>query len=360
MKKVLISGYFGYGNFGDEAILQVLIDNLTEVGFKKEDITVLSNNPALTSQIHSIQSINRWNFLDYVISVLNNKCVIFTGGLFQDKTSFASLFYYILQILIAGICQKEIAFYAIGIGPLQRKISQILFNFAVKTVGFITVRDQASSSLIPHKSNIVITCDPAWTIKPDLSFQKNITKINWDLPILGLSIKNDPALKSHHLVNLADRISKIMLSMKEWQVVLIPCMTYEDLPVLYEIYDLILKKTNAYERITIIENFADYPIAQQAGILASTSAMIGMRYHALLIPIANGKPVFGLIYDPKVKSLIEFSSQVGVAFRDNFEQPWNYFWQNIQHSTNMATLTSQRAQQLHKINIELLEALYNL
>lgn len=41
-KKVVLSGYYGYDNFGDEAILSVLISHLQQIG---ADITVLSHNP---------------------------------------------------------------------------------------------------------------------------------------------------------------------------------------------------------------------------------------------------------------------------------------------------------------------------
>ena len=46
-KKVVISGYYGSDNFGDETILKVLVDKLKE---EKVDITVLSLNPEKTKE----------------------------------------------------------------------------------------------------------------------------------------------------------------------------------------------------------------------------------------------------------------------------------------------------------------------
>ncbi len=42
--QVLISGYYGFDNLGDEAILEELVSELGEF-FDSRDIVVLSNNP---------------------------------------------------------------------------------------------------------------------------------------------------------------------------------------------------------------------------------------------------------------------------------------------------------------------------
>ena len=43
--KIVISGYYGFDNLGDEAILKAIITSLKKVD-STIDITVLSNNPA--------------------------------------------------------------------------------------------------------------------------------------------------------------------------------------------------------------------------------------------------------------------------------------------------------------------------
>lgn len=359
MKKVLVCGYIGYENFGDEALLHVLINNLLQVGYRNEDITVISKEPEKTSQSYNVKSINKWNVFQLFNAFLNNNHVIFIGGLFQDKTSFGSLCYYCLLLIFAGIFQKKVALYAAGIGPIQRGISNYIFNIAINSVSFMTLRDQASAQHLQHKTNAIVTCDPVWTMEPDFSFKPLLSKINWELPILSISLRHDKRLKDYHLTKLSDKVSKILTGMKDWQVVLIPCMPHDDLPVLYELYELIARKSSQQNRIFLIDNFTNFTITQQAGIIASCEVMIGMRYHALLIPLLNGKPVFGLIYDQKVKSLLDFASQIGVSFRDDFEQPWNYFWQNLQYSSNMAKLCAEKTSNLNRTNIQLLETLFN-
>lgn len=359
MKKILVSGYIGFNNFGDEALLYILVNDLVQVGYKKENITVISNEPGITSGLYGVNSINRWNPFSFLRALLNCNEIIFIGGLFQDKTSFKSLCYYAAQLLLAGIFRKRVVLFAVGIGPLQRKISKLLLDIALSAVSLMTVRDQSSAQFLPHRGNVVVTCDPVWSINPDFSFKSQIKKVSWEAPIIGVSMRQDKYLRDFHLNNIADKISKILITMKEWQVLLIPCMPNEDIPVLYELNELISRKSSAPARVTLLTEFVDFPVTQQAGILASCEIMISMRYHALLMPIINSKPVFGLIFDQKVKSLLDFSSQVGVYFRDDLEQPWNYFWQNLQYSSQVAKKACEKARELNKINTKLLETMFN-
>ena len=357
MKKILIVGYIGFENFGDEAILSVLIKNLLETRFNKEDITVISNNPAGTQNNHNINAISRWNPFGILGALFNADAIIFIGGLFQDKTSFQSFLYYFLFLLFARIFQKEIVFYGCGIGPFKRKLTQVLFNYGTSKAYILTVRDHFSTNYTPFREHTQVSCDPVLVIEPDFNAQTKITSINWKHPILGVSMKYDKAVRPHHLKSISEKLARILNGMEDWQVLFIPCMPKEDLPVSYELHDLMLDKSTHTDRTFLIENFSGFSVNEQAGILASCDVMLGMRYHSLLVPIANGKPVFGLITDPKIKSLLDFSNQVGVTFRDNVDEPWNYFWQNIGHSTDLAKQTQDRASRLHRKNLELLKQL---
>lgn len=356
MKRIIISGYLGYGNFGDEALLHVLIKNLLELGFRNNQIYVISASPEYTSSVFKVNSVNRWNFFEMLSALMELDAIIFLGGLFQDRTSFKSFLYYYFQLFVSILTNKQIVFYAAGIGPFERKITKDLFNSALKSVSLVTVRDQVSANETIFRNNLVITCDPVWSIEPDYVFQNEILKINWKLPIVGVSLRNDKNLKKHHLVSLAEKLSRIISTTQDWQIVIIPCMP-EDLFVTDELENQITKKISHPGRILSIRNFNNFSIPQQAGILASCDVMVGMRYHSLLVPIANGKPVFGLVYDQKVKALLDFSEQIGINFKDDLEKPWNYFWQNLERSTNLAKEAQKKAYYLQQKNLELLQVL---
>lgn len=253
---------------------------------------------------------------------------------------------------------KDIILYGAGIGPIQRKITKSLLNFIAPSISASTVRDQTSANLISRGANVLVSCDPVWSMEADFSIQKQIQDINWELPILGISLKHDKYLRSTQVSRLAEKILKIFTGLKDWQVLLIPCMP-EDLNILYELHNYISSKITTPERIRLLDEFSFYSLESQAGILASCDVVAGMRYHSLLIPISNGNPVFGLIYDTKVKALIENAGQIGVLWKEDFDQAWEYFWQNIDSATEKAKLASEIAKKQHIKNIELLQKLYN-
>ncbi len=56
---VLISGYYGFGNLGDEAILESIISEL-EKTVSKENIVVLSNDPERHRKTFGVTAVDRW------------------------------------------------------------------------------------------------------------------------------------------------------------------------------------------------------------------------------------------------------------------------------------------------------------
>ena len=58
MYRILISGYYGFNNIGDESILTAVVGSLRDA-IPDIDITVLSQNPDSTSAKYGVKSVNR-------------------------------------------------------------------------------------------------------------------------------------------------------------------------------------------------------------------------------------------------------------------------------------------------------------
>ena len=114
-KRIVICGAYGFGNIGDEAILESIIASIrvTYPGYK---VTVLSRNPKKDSKIdgvdEAVYSLNPFA----VLSVISHSALFVSGGgsLIQDVTSTRSLMYYLYTIKLAKFCGCKVMMYGSG------------------------------------------------------------------------------------------------------------------------------------------------------------------------------------------------------------------------------------------------------
>ncbi|MBP7578818.1 MAG: polysaccharide pyruvyl transferase family protein, partial [Candidatus Obscuribacter sp.] len=115
-KLVVVSGYYGFNNLGDEAILEELVSELKTL-VALEDIVVLSQDPNATANLYGVKAINRWQISK--IAGLMGQTKLFIsggGGLFQDTGSIKSVIYYGGLINIARMAGAKVMAYAQGLG----------------------------------------------------------------------------------------------------------------------------------------------------------------------------------------------------------------------------------------------------
>ena len=161
-KKVVISGYYGSDNFGDETILKVLVDKLKE---EKVDITVLSLNPEKTKELHKVNAVKSFDLPKVITTILKSDILISGGGsLLQDATSVKSLFYYLFVISVAEFFHKKVMIFAQGIGPIKTPIGQFLTKNLLKHCTYVSVRDKKSYELLKNWGiNADLLCDPIFS-----------------------------------------------------------------------------------------------------------------------------------------------------------------------------------------------------
>ena len=143
MLNIVISGYYGFKNFGDEAILSVLINHLKS--FENVDITVFSSDINYTSEAYLVNCVNSFDFFNIIKTIKNSDVLISGGGsLLQDVTSAKSLIYYSFIIALAILFNKKIIIFAQGIGPLNNFLSKFLVKNLLRYCKLVTVRDEKS------------------------------------------------------------------------------------------------------------------------------------------------------------------------------------------------------------------------
>lgn len=110
MRKILISGYYGFSNAGDEAMLTAIVTGLRAQDPQVE-LTVLSGHPELTQSLQQVKSIHRFNALGILRAMWHTDLLLSGGGsLLQNVTSQVSLFYYLSIIGLASLFGKKSCF----------------------------------------------------------------------------------------------------------------------------------------------------------------------------------------------------------------------------------------------------------
>src|SRR5690625_1275821 len=145
---IVISGYYGFDNVGDETILYSIIQSLREYE-PNIRITALSNHPEATKATYGIEAINRWKFKDVSRTIKSSDGLISGGGsLLQDETGLRSIPYYAGIIKLAQWHGKPTFVYAQGIGPINRSLNKWITKRVFNKVNHITVRDKDSQKLL--------------------------------------------------------------------------------------------------------------------------------------------------------------------------------------------------------------------
>src|SRR6056297_2399375 len=139
MKRIMISGYYGFDNLGDEAILGSMIKMIKRINPDIE-ITILSNKAEQTSKRYDVNSVYRYDTFK-IMSTMKRSDIFISGGgsLLQDVTSMKSVPYYLGLIFLAKVFNLKTIFFAQGVGPLNSKFNRFLVSKVLKNTDYISV-----------------------------------------------------------------------------------------------------------------------------------------------------------------------------------------------------------------------------
>lgn len=296
--RVLLSGYYGFGNVGDEAILASTVESLR----RKEpgiEIAVLSANPEETSRTHAVDSFARMSFREVVAGILSSDLVVFGGGsLLQDDTSFRSLLYYVAVIFASRALGKPVVVYANGVGPIRSLAGRLLTRLALSLVRRVTVRDPESEKLLRRigvRKPVRVTADPAFLLSP--SPPDRCDRILRDAGIgedarrVWLALRPGKAPESFYL-SFGPAIALLrsrgyepcLLAMQETDQSLVPVINGS------------------------LSGMGQHPVPSVGGIspsdalglLQKSSFCLGMRLHTLILSARASVPFIGVEIDPKI------------------------------------------------------------
>ena len=322
--KIVISGYYGYDNCGDEAVLLSILHCLKKLS-PDAQITVLSGNPKKTRELYNVDAIDRWNLPAVAARLLSARLLISGGGsLIQDVTSVRSPMYYLGVIRLALLLKTKVMIYSQGVGPLQNDKNRAQTAKVFNRCHAITLRDSGSAELLKEigvTKNLNVVCDPVMALDHDNVGGDVVSELMLEFGLEDKSEKNHKPLlfvsvrhwKSDDFFPLVAEFLDGQ-SASGWDIILVPAHFPEDLDASKLLQSKMVSKVKVIERCLSAKEFI--------AMAAIADRVFSMRLHGLICAAAVGTPMIGLSYDPKVDA---FMKQLGMeAFclqYDNFTVP---------------------------------------
>lgn len=287
-KKIVISGYYGFGNFGDEAILAVLLEHLKQ--FDVEAV-VLSKNPRKTSMEYMVNALNSFDF-QQVAELIKQSDILISGGgsLLQDVTSLKSLLYYLWILSLALWHKKQVIIFAQGIGPIRNKFAQLLTSLVLKKCTYVSVRDFKSQKLLEWMGvSSQLLCDPIFS----LSFP-----IEKKCGTVGIQLRDFSTLNDNLLNKLAHQVAKDFQDKK----IELFALQYEMDFHVCEKFKKMLYTIAPNIEVEIVHSLC---LPEMLERILDVEYMIAMRFHALVVAVKAGIPSVAINYDTKVEKLAQ-------------------------------------------------------
>ena len=317
--KILVAGYYGAKNAGDEAILSGLLVSFRDAGFTG-GFTILSHDPADTQALHGIEAV-AWTDIEAVIDAAEQADLIVVGGggLFHDywgvdpttvlTSRQGGIAQYATPVYLAAMLGKPCVLLGVGVGPLQTEEGRDLTRTIFDLADLAFVRDQGSLDLLKEIGasieHVTVASDLAFAA-PRVSLPPSASSFLAGLPrpILGVALR-------HWAFGIDSETweSEVAQAIDRWQEttggtpLFVPMQTgssqiEDDVAVARRMISRLRRPAAAAllpEGLNPLERFWAF---------GSCNLVLGMRMHALVAGLRCGVPCVGLTYDPKLKALV--------------------------------------------------------
>lgn len=330
MTNILIVGYYGLNNIGDEAILSGMITSIKKY-IPDANFSVITNNPDTTWSLHRVNAvehsfkkglptffkrgINNSEFINIYKAIDDCDIFILGGGALLQDLKFYYLPAMFSSLSLAKLKGKITVIYGIGAGPIDTQFGQLLTRNLLNNTDLVTVRDGISKNVLENcgVDNVIQTIDPAFGIevlaKEDLKSENtrentyvnsvvSSTLYNW---LHDSDIFCNPAKPSSDLQHRREVIASIyseIIEKYDKDIMFIPTVN-TDLEGYAETSKLISIRDKSH--VMNYKNDFNYIFS----LFSASDILVGMRLHSLIFSTISGVPFVPISYCSKVKSYLE-------------------------------------------------------
>jgi polysaccharide pyruvyl transferase WcaK-like protein len=310
-RRVLLLGFFGAPNFGDELIGRTAAKALLDLGF---GVTIGTRSAAVSKQFMDdlgdraeFREVNfnlfrPGNYLGLIRLFKQHDLILHAGGgVLQDVHSFRLLTQSALSGIFSTFAGRNMAGIGIGVGPISSKYGEMLARSFIRSSARLAVRDkaslQAARALYSESGALSLGVDTAFTASSGRGLPGSRT--------VALVFRSWPGLNVDGIARLVEGVRK-----KGKAPAFFVCEPRVDV----DFY----KKVNArLERPAPVVDPKN--IGEGVAYIEALDSLISMRLHPLVVALKAGKPVIAVNYDDKVSEMMRGAGMDGCVFGLDFD-----------------------------------------
>lgn len=324
--KIALSGYYGFDNSGDEAVLQSILFALQEQGQEQGiqiEPIVLSANPEKTTAMYGVKAYHRMKPGSLLRALRESDGLISGGGsLLQDATSSKTIPYYLAVLKIAQWLGKPTFIYSQGIGPVSRPMFYGWIRSVFKRCAFVSVRDTESADLLGRMrlplERITVVPDPVMGLPLRDAIEGGGATVGAALSAsavrtIGVSVRFWNEDRSE-LEALARSLQELLAARTDVQLRFLPFHLPSDEVASQFVIDRLGDHKTRAEMVRGITHPQDM-LAQ----VATCDLLIGMRLHSLIYAASQFVPIVGISYDPKIDQFLHRLDMKAAASTARFD-----------------------------------------
>jgi polysaccharide pyruvyl transferase CsaB len=316
--RLVLSGYYGFKNSGDEAVLLSIMQALDEAGRARGlrvEPVVLSGDPAWTERQYGVAAVPRMNPAAVWRALRESDGLISGGGsLLQDATGWGTIPYYLGVIEMARWCGKPVFVYAQGIGPVRRRAFRPAIARAFNRCAYVSVRDDESAAMLREfgvaGERIDVVPDPVM----GLSASEPSEGSGGSPATVGVSVRfwrDDRAD--------LDRVAEALAALAARRPVRLRFLPFhrgaDEEASRYVMDRLERMAGSSVAPLRELAPAHDDP-REMLREVAGCRLLLGMRLHALIYAANRRVPLLGLSYDPKIDRFLRRIGQTPVGTTD--------------------------------------------
>lgn len=284
---VVVAGYYGFGNLGDEAIRDALVGELT----RSELVTPIF----LVAAPRRANEVKRSSPIRVFAALRGASALLFGGGgLLQNRTSNRSLYYYLSLILLARLSRRPVFLLGQGIGPIRGMLARGATHYALSKAVYIGCRDQRSLDLLERIGLKGVLDGDLFFLFPPIA--QLLAAPRDETPRIILSLKDPGTATRQELIEQSVELIEGVHGDTSALFILLPFFPAKDLSLAEEI----TRRLSFPCQITCPDS-----VEEASEAIASADLLISSRLHPLEFALRVGTPMLAIAEDPKVKQLVK-------------------------------------------------------